>query len=142
VSPESARITVRDASERYTAQTSAPLEMTGLELVGLLDEGGFPTDHPDPNATPALFDLSSGRALELDRTLRDEGVVDGATIVFGHVQIAGVGPVEAAAALGTLKLSLDAARVAVEAYRAKTERLALELERDQLVRPSENPPSA
>lgn len=70
---------------------------------------------------------------EIVTTVAEAGVVDGDWIFVDRMTHgAGPAPLDLAAGLAAAKLTIDAAQLGVDAYRARTERIALDLERARL----------
>lgn len=79
---------------------------------------------------------------EIADTLAAAGAKDDDRILVTRVAHgAGPGPLDVAAGLATAKLTIDAARVGIDAYRARTERLAANLEREKFESEAQSAPT-
>ena len=120
---------LRGRPDSFAAEVAADLR--GNELVAGLSKAAY----LPPEVTDAAWGMwleRTGAYLGWHETLMDAGVVDGDVIVIAH-QVNGAGPdvINVAELLAAAKVAIDAGRLVVDAYRAQTERMALQLDREK-----------
>lgn len=125
----------------YEADVSPAL--TATEIVSSLT-GPATSSWLGPLAPGEAYRLVLSRTgEEITDTLAAAGARDGDRIlVMRLAHGAGPSPFDVAAGLTTAKLTIDTARVGIDAYRARTERLAANLEREKFESEAKSSPSS
>jgi hypothetical protein len=100
-------------------------------IVGLIQDGYL--DALRPGERYRVIVRRTDHDLLPSEMLTEAGVVDGDVLdILLESHGAGPSPVELAEVLAAAKVAIDAAQVVVDAYRARTERLSVELKRAEL----------
>jgi hypothetical protein len=119
-----------ERSSSYEADVSP--DITAAEIIESLtgEDTESWLDRLAPSERYGLILLRT--STEISNTLAEAGARNGDRIHVTRVTHgAGPGPIDVAAGLAVAKLTIDTARVGVDAYRARTERMAIDLEREQ-----------